>query len=115
MPNGRPISRRDTCRISHSQIKQATNEKSRLMDVATRCLDGDFGTLVRVASFAPASRQGQEIIIMRSKFVISALVMASCGLSGTFAYAQTSRDGTVGSPAARQDIQSLIVVARTKI
>jgi hypothetical protein len=40
---------------------------------------------------------------MRSKFAISALVMASFALSGTFAYAQTSRDGTVGGPAARQD------------
>jgi hypothetical protein len=40
---------------------------------------------------------------MRSKFIISALVMSSVALSGTFAYAQTSRDGTVGGPAARQD------------
>jgi hypothetical protein len=40
---------------------------------------------------------------MRSKFAISALVMASFTLPGTFAYAQTSRDGTVGGPSARQD------------
>jgi len=48
-------------------------------------------------------RQGQEIIIMRSRFVISAIMMASFALPGTFSYAQTSRDGTVGGPAARQD------------
>ena len=29
--------------------------------------------------------------------------MASFAFSGTFAYAQTSRDGTAGGPAARQD------------
>ena len=40
---------------------------------------------------------------MRSKFAISALVMASFAFSRTFAYAQTSRDGTAGGPAARQD------------
>ena len=40
---------------------------------------------------------------MRSKFAVLALVIASFALSGTFAYAQTSRDGTVGGPAARQD------------
>ena len=40
---------------------------------------------------------------MRSKLAISALVMASFAFSGTFAYAQTSRDGTAGGPAARQD------------
>ena len=42
---------------------------------------------------------------MRSRFVLSALVMASFVLPGTFSYsyAQTSRDGTVGGPAARQD------------
>jgi hypothetical protein len=40
---------------------------------------------------------------MRSKFAISALVMASLAFSGTFAYAQTSRNGTAGGPAARQD------------
>jgi hypothetical protein len=40
---------------------------------------------------------------MRSRFVLLALVMASFVLPGTFSYAQTSRDGTVGGPAARQD------------
>jgi hypothetical protein len=38
-----------------------------------------------------------------SRFAISALVMAFLVLFGTFSYAQTSRDGTVGGPAARQD------------